>query len=222
MTDEQIERLVTNILHRLQPPVLVMVTDAEGYRQQICRRLATSGQRMQLALDDTIADSAQWQKTGEVLPAHVWHKALPSEPYRALLLPFLDYPLAAQLVNGNLQSPVAQRLHDALLAGIPVLALRYHCDPESELNQLCGVKANSAYAAKIQSTLSQLAAAGVTLCTMNELLNILASDQPEATPVGFPRRYLTVTDVEMNPSLATTPDALLTDAAKDFLNERKI
>jgi hypothetical protein len=55
----------------------------------------------------------------------------------ALLLPFLDYPLAADLVNGTC-NPVARRVHDALLSGLPVLALRYHCDPASELNQLRG------------------------------------------------------------------------------------
>ena len=61
-----------------------------------------------------------------------------ARPYRALVLPFLDYPLAMDLLSGSLQSPVARRLHDALLSGLPVLALRYHCDPASELNQLLG------------------------------------------------------------------------------------
>lgn len=35
MTDEQIEGLVTRILQRLRPPVLVMVTAADGYRAAI-------------------------------------------------------------------------------------------------------------------------------------------------------------------------------------------
>ncbi|MGF1186518.1 hypothetical protein ACQSHQ_17855 [Klebsiella pneumoniae] len=40
MTDEQIEGLVTRILQRLRPPVLVMVTAADGYRAAIRQRLA--------------------------------------------------------------------------------------------------------------------------------------------------------------------------------------
>ncbi|MGL6577145.1 hypothetical protein ACSZOE_08005 [Aeromonas hydrophila] len=72
------------------------------------------------------------------MPASIWQQALPPASYRALVLPFLDYPLAMDLLSGSLQSPVARRLHDALLSGLPVLALRYHCDPASELNQLLG------------------------------------------------------------------------------------
>ena len=40
MTDEQIEGLVTRILQSLRPPVLVMVTAADGYRAAIRQRLA--------------------------------------------------------------------------------------------------------------------------------------------------------------------------------------
>jgi hypothetical protein len=222
MNDEQLERLVMAILQRIQSPVLVMVTAAEGYRHIIRRRLAASGQTLHLALDEGIADAAEWQSMGNVLPASAWREALPTTAYRAVVLPFLDYPLAAQLVNGSLHSPVARWLHNVLLAGIPVLALRYHCDPASELNQLRGAVASSAYGEKIQAILSQLAACGITLCSMNELLGKLATAPETAKPLAIPRRYLTVTDVVNNPALATAPDALLTDAAIDFLKNRKI
>lgn len=45
MTDEQIEGLVTRILQSLRPPVLVMVTAADGYRAAIRQRLAGCGYR---------------------------------------------------------------------------------------------------------------------------------------------------------------------------------
>ncbi|MEG1350564.1 MAG: hypothetical protein RSD49_21280, partial [Hafnia sp.] len=151
-----------------------------------------------------------------------WQNALPPEPYKALLLPFLDYPLAADLLNGALHSPLARRVHDALLSGLPVLALRYHCDPASELNQLLGAQPDTAYARHMQATLARLADCGVTLCTMNELLERLASGSEAASlPVSAARRYLTVTDVVNNPALASAPDAQLTDAAIDFLKNRK-
>ena len=223
MTDEEIDRLVTRMIHRLRPPVLVMVGPAAGYRQAIRSRLAGCGQRLQLALDENVQDAAQWQAIGETLPCNAWLEALSSESWRAVVVPFLDYPLAADLLNGTLQNPQARRLHDVLLAGLPVLALRYHCDPASELNQLRGADSTTPYAGHMQSTLTRLTACGVTLCTMNELLAQLAAgtEAPAQAPALGARRYLTVTDIVNNPALVCAPDAQLTDAAIDFLKNRK-
>lgn len=222
MTDEQIEGLVARILQRLQPPVLVMVTAADGYRAAIRQRLAGSGYPLRLALEDGLADAAAWREVGEIIPSSAWQDALPSAPWRAVLLPFLDYPLASDLLNGTLSSPLARCAHEALLAGIPVLALRYHCDPLSELNQLRGAQADSAYAGHLQATLARLESCGVFLGTMNELLATLDAPTAPAAASGEPRRYLTVTDVVNNPTLAAAPHAQLTDAAIDYLKNRKI
>ena len=222
MTDQQMEDLVERIIQRLRPPVLVMVTAAAGYRHAIRQRLAGCGERLHLALDSGIDDGEQWRAIGKTLPAADWQQELPSASYKALLLPFLDYPLAADLVKGSLHSPVARRVHDALLSGLPVLALRYHCDPASELNQLRGAQPDSAYAGHMQATLARLAECGIALCTMNELLEKLASGRGATAPsASGPRRYLTVTDVVNNPALACAPEAQLTDAAIDFLKNRK-
>lgn len=218
MTDEEMERLATRVIQRLQPPVLVMVTAGEGYRQAIQARLAASGLRLHIIVDDGVSDSEQWQPLGETQPLS---SGLPVQPWQAVLLPFLDYPLAAAVVNGTLNSPVAQRLHEALLAGLPVLALRYHCDPASELNQLCGAAASTAYAGQMQATLARLQACGVTLCTMNELLEKLAPGLPSVTAESDMRRYHTVTDLVNNPALASAPGIRLTDAAVDYVRKEK-
>ena len=222
MTDQQMEDLVERIIQRLRPPVLVMVTAAAGYRHAIRQRLAGCGERLHLALDSGIDDGEQWRAIGKTLPAADWQQELPSASYKALLLPFLDYPLAADLVKGSLHGPVTRRVHDALLSGLPVLALRYHCDPASELNQLSGAQPDSDYAGHMQATLARLAECGIALCTMNELLEKLASGRGATAPsASGPRRYLTVTDVVNNPALACAPEAQLTDAAIDFLKNRK-
>lgn len=222
MTDQQMEDLVERIIQRLRPPVLVMVTAAAGYRHAIRQRLAGCGESLHLALDSGIGDGEQWRAIGKTLAAADWQQELPSASYKALLLPFLDYPLAADLVKGSLHSPVAHRVHDALLSGLPVLALRYHCDPASELNQLRGAQPDTAYAGHMQATLARLAECGIALCTMNELLEKLASGRGATAPsASGPRRYLTVTDVVNNPALACAPEAQLTDAAIDFLKNRK-
>ncbi|HDT6510564.1 TPA: hypothetical protein QFV83_003953 [Klebsiella aerogenes] len=222
MTDEQIEGLVARVLQRLRPPVLVMVTAADGYRAAIRQRLAGSGYPLRLALEDGLADAAAWREVGEIIPSSTWQNVLSSAPWRAVLLPFLDYPLASDLLNGTLRSPLARCAHEALLAGIPVLALRYHCDPLSELNQLRGAQADSAYAGHLQATLARLESCGVFLGTMNELLATLDAPTAPAAASGEPRRYLTVTDVVNNPALAAAPHAQLTDAAIDYLKNRKI
>ena len=108
MTDEQMEYLVERIIQRLRPPVLVMVGPAAGYRQAIRSRLAGCGQRLQLALDESVTDAALWQAVGETLPSNALQEALPSTAWRAVVVPFLDYPLAADLVNGTLQNPQAR------------------------------------------------------------------------------------------------------------------
>ncbi|WP_052282646.1 hypothetical protein [Kluyvera genomosp. 1] len=221
MTEQQIDHLVAQILKRMQPPVLVLVTAASGYRDEIRQRLAGCGERLHLALDGEMDDAACWQALGQFLPAAAWQNARPGVAYKALLVPFIDYPLAADLVSGRLDSPAARRLHEALLADVPVLALRYHCSPHSELNQLRGTVADSAYASHVETTLSQLAACGVSLCTMNELLEKLALGERESTASATPRRYLTVTDIVNNPSLAGTPNAVMTDAAVDFIKAQK-
>ncbi|MGL6541553.1 hypothetical protein ACSZNU_12320 [Aeromonas hydrophila] len=88
MTDEQIERLIEQMLRRLQPPLLVMVTAAQGYRQAIRDRLAGCGQLLQLALAADIEDGALWQPLGETVPASVWQQALPPGPIARWCCPF--------------------------------------------------------------------------------------------------------------------------------------
>lgn len=63
MTDEQIEGLVARVLQRLRPPVLVMVTAADGYRAAIRQRLASCGYPLRLALEDGLADAAAWRRS---------------------------------------------------------------------------------------------------------------------------------------------------------------
>ncbi|HCA1984472.1 hypothetical protein FAZ24_02485, partial [Klebsiella pneumoniae] len=70
--------------------------------------------------------------------------------------------------------------------------------------------------------LARLEACGVFLGTMNELLAKLDAPTAPAAVNSEPRRYLTVTDVVNNPALAAAPRAQLTDAAIDYLKNRKI
>ena len=87
MTDEQIEGVVARILQRLRPPVLVMVTAADGYRAAIRQRLAGSGYPLRLALEEGLADAAAWREVGEIIPSSAWQDALPSAPMPGICRP---------------------------------------------------------------------------------------------------------------------------------------
>ena len=135
-----------------------------------------------------------------------------------VLLPFsiIRKPRSAGTAPCAIRFPAART--EALLAGIPVLALRYlHCDPHSETQPAARRAASKRYAGHLQATLARLEACGVFLGTMNELLAKL--DAPTApAAASSERRYLTVTDVVNNPALAA--GAQLTDAAIDCQNRR--
>ena len=106
MTDEQIEGLVTRILQRLRPPVLVMVTAADGYRAAIRQR---GGLRLPAAPRAGGGSRRRHRvaRGGRDYPVIDRQDLLPSAPWRAVLLPFLDYPQASDLLNGTLRNPVS-------------------------------------------------------------------------------------------------------------------
>ena len=123
MTDQQMEDLVERIIQRLRPPVLVMVT------RRATGTLFASGwpaaASLHLALDSGIDDGEQWRAIGKTLPAADWQGCLRSRIRRCAFR-----PPAGGGSGGRVPciGPVA-RAYDALLSGLPVLALRYHCDP---------------------------------------------------------------------------------------------
>ncbi len=223
MTENEMERLVTIILQRLRKPTLLALTAARGYQQEIFDRLQALDLRFSLVVAEDADAFQHWERLGEVLPAGFLPPATAPLPYQALVLPFMDYPLAADVVSGVLQNPVSKLIHHALLSAIPVLALRYHCDPSSELNQIRGLDKNPTYMARIHHTLTQLETYGVTLCTMNELADKLGNGTSPA-PIKNEEnasRYITVTDLVSNQELARQPSARLTDAAADYLKKMK-
>ncbi|NIY49063.1 hypothetical protein [Cedecea colo] len=217
MNEYDIERLVLRVLQRLRKPILLIVTPPLAYQKEVFARLSACGQYFHILIAEDVAERERWLSLGEPLSA-----AGDLTAYGAVVVPFFDYPLAAGLMNGALQNTVIQRLHDALLARIPTLALRYYSDPRSELNQIRGYNRNPAYSAHMQSTFNQMKAFGVTLCTLDELTEQLANGVT-AAPVSdsVRQRYITLEEISCDPTLACAPGVRLTDAACDFLRNRK-
>lgn len=224
MTNNEMEQLVSLVLARLKKPVLVVLTAGTGYQQEIVDRLATLDLRFDLVMTEEAAakhSRALWGRLGEYLPGSLQNIPV-NLPWSAVVLPFMTYPLAAELVSGTLHSPVSQLVHHVLLSGIPTLALRYHCDPGSELNELRGFNNNPACLQQIQRTLMQLQKFGLTLCTLTELYGRLdASLSAISSPTFSPGGYITVSDLINNPALGNATTSRFTDAAVDYLKGSK-
>ncbi len=129
MTDEQIEGLVTRILQSLRPPVLVMVTAADGYRAAIRQRLAGCGYPLRLRAGGGSRRRHRVARGGRDYPV-IDPAGSPAVSAVAGGTATVSR-LSASLGSAE-RHPAQSGLrcaHEALLAGIPVLALRYHCDP---------------------------------------------------------------------------------------------
>lgn len=223
MTDNEIEHLVAIVLARLKKPVLLVLTAGTGYQQEIIERLAMLDMRFDIVMTDDAPKrhcSTLWGKLGKSLPCDFLHEVPPRLSYSAVVLPFMEYSLAAELVCGTLLSPVSQLVHHALISGVPTLALRYHCDPHSELNELRGFDKTPAYLQKIQHTLVQVQNYGLTLCTMSELFARLTAPTVPSSGCNT-TRYITIAELENNPALANHSASRFTDAAIDYLKEIK-
>lgn len=223
MTDNEMEHLVATVLARLKKPVLLVLTAGTGYQQEIIDRLATLNMRFDMVMTEEATRrhcSTLWGQLATSLPDNFLY-ALPVHlPYSAVVVPFMEYPLATELVSGTLLSPVSKLLHHALISGIPTLALRYHCDPHSELNELRGLDKNPAYLQHIQQTLAQLQKYGLALCTMSEMIARLITS-PEMPSAGCRNRYITVAELVNDPALVSHSASRFTDAAIDYLKEMK-
>ncbi|MEA1063831.1 hypothetical protein [Erwinia sp. HR93] len=224
MSEADIERLVARIVQTLTRPVTLLVNADAGYRKEIAARLADCGVHFRVALSEGVTDAERWLKLGEAISFPTSPAAMPTRTCRALVLPFLNDSLAADVVSGVLISPAAQVIHHALLCGIPVLALRYHCDPDSELNQLRAGKGNPDYLAHRKAIVAQLKQCGVTLCAIHELEERLNADDCARERSAAPERmrYITASALERDPTLTRAAGVRLTDAAMDYVKKQKL
>jgi hypothetical protein len=219
MTEKDIERIVSLTLQRLRPPTLLLISEAQEYREIIHSRLSSCDCLFRLAFEKG-EEETMWYSLGNVYEGEGWLHALSSVPHRAMVIPFMSYSLAADVINGLMHRSFAKAIHQALSCGLPVFALHYYCDPDSEINRLKGNGAHPGYVKHVQATLMALKQMGVTLCSLDELIsNLLGSECPNALMPA--RRYITINDIINNKVKVDVPGLLLTDAASDYLKNQK-
>lgn len=220
MTERDIERLVALTLQRLCRPTLLLISEAQEYREIIYSRLASCDCAYRLAFEGD-EEEASRRSLGAGFHNEAWVDNLSPISYSAMVIPFLSYSLAADVVNGVIRRPFAKAIHQALSSGLPVLALHYYCDPESEINRIKGKNPHLGYIEHVQATLMTLRRMGVTLCSLDALIAKLnGSETSDAAAVT--RRYITLNDIINKKVKVDGSGLLLTDAASDYLKKKKI
>ncbi|TQI78561.1 hypothetical protein FHU10_1404 [Serratia fonticola] len=217
MQREIIDKLVSEVLLRMRPRALVLLTAAEGYHEIIRTRLQHCQTFSPVIL---FSDNARqfhaetdWRQLGPITSLAEISQSGALDNIERVLIPFLDFATAAEVANGLLQSDAARFIQLARMSGRPIMALDYNCNPASELNQLKGLSR-----APQADYLPKLAAQGIELCTLDRML----SAQPAATEqlAAPPQAYVTLSELKrLNGH--SPPGAKLTDLALEYSRGKK-
>lgn len=228
MNEKQIEQIIEQVLRQLNQRVLVVLSPVEGYQQAIYQRL-TQFSLVSFSFYATQSMSttpyfAQWSTLGTILNKDTLQLNVLGN-YHCVFLPFIDAKVVGEVANGLFTSEESQLILHALAKDIPVLALKNHCCPESELNQILGLDKNNQYNNLIKENMTKLISLGVQFNTLNEiedkLLKNKFSQKMEPKNNHHESRYITLNEVMKNPGGYIANDNKLTDSAIDYLKSLK-
>ncbi|OEJ06825.1 hypothetical protein BHE89_19365, partial [Shigella sp. FC1967] len=172
MDNQLIERIVAEIERRMKKSVLLALTPAPGYQDEICQRINTfSHIRFSLFVTTQAQvshDLSKWRHLGDMYNASEFDYQQLST-YHALFVPYFDKKLVGEIINGLFISEEGKLIHSALAQNIPVMALPYFCQPESELNEILGLNKNKEYNLLIQENISRLKSMGIIFQPINDI-----------------------------------------------------
>ncbi|EPL9568982.1 hypothetical protein MMK73_001038 [Providencia rettgeri] len=228
MNEKQIEQIVEQIVRQLNQRVLVVLSPVEGYQQAIYQRLmqfsSISFSLYATNLMPSTPHFRQWAGLGTMLDKNTLQLNALGR-YHSVFLPFIDAKVVGEVANGLFTSEESQLVLHALAQNIPVLALKHHCCPESEINQILGLDKNKHYNSLIKENMTKLISLGVQFNTFNEIENKFLENKfnqkikPENN--HYERRYITLNEVMKNPGGYIANDNKLTDSATDYLKSLK-
>ncbi|WP_193015518.1 hypothetical protein [Proteus sp. FME41] len=233
MDNQLIERIVTEIERRMKKSVLLALTPAPGYQDEIYQRINTfSHIRFSLFVTtpaQTCHDLSKWRHLGDMYKVDEFDINTLSS-YRVLFVPYFDKKLMGEIINGLFISEEGQLIHSALAQNIPVMALPYFCQPESELNEILGVNKNKEYNLLIQENINRLTSLGVFFYSINEIESYLVNNDislkvksechPEIKKENN-NRYITLNEVMNKPGEYRLSQDKLTDSAIEYLKSLK-
>lgn len=233
MDNQLIERIVAEIEKRMKKSVLLALTPAPGYQDEIYQRINTfSHIRFSLFVTtqaQACHDLSKWRHLGDMYKADEFDiNALSS--YGALFVPYFDKKLVGEIVSGLFISEEGKLIHSALAQNIPVMALPYFCQPESELNEILGLNKNKEYNLLIQENINRLKSLGVSFYSINEIETYLVNNKVNLNtkPECYPEikkennnRYITLNEVMNKPGEYHLSQDKLTDSAIEYLKSLK-
>ncbi|EPL6453863.1 MULTISPECIES: hypothetical protein [Providencia] len=228
MNEKQIEQIVEQIVWQLNQRVLVVLSPVEGYQQAIYQRLTQfSSVSFSLYATDLMPSTPyfeQWATLGTMFDKNTLQLNALGR-YHSVFLPFIDAKVVGEVANGLFTSEESQLVLHALAQNIPVLALKHHCCPESELNQILGLDKNKHYNNLIKENMTKIISLGVQFNTFNEIENKLLKNNVnqiiEPKNNHYESRYITLNEVMKNPGGYIANDNKLTDSAIDYLKSLK-
>lgn len=229
MDNRQIDVLVNAVLARMKKNVLLILTPANGYEDDIYQRFK---QCQHLSFSAVITDQAtmlhcaeKWQKIANLIATHAELNAH-LESTDVVLLPFLDMKTLSSLAQGNMHHPIVDTIQYALMKGIPVMAFCHNCDPESELNQVRGLNHSKSMTALIQQYLTKTAQMGVHYLTVNQFCTqidcVYGSQRSASTTQTNEQRYITLNDITNKAAASFSRDMKLTDLAKEYISKNNL
>nr|WP_314263986.1 hypothetical protein [uncultured Moellerella sp.] len=232
MDNQLVEQLVNKIMQRLQKRTLLILTNASGYKNEIYDRLAECHFS---AFSIYIADNAlkiheidKWQQLGEIFDPQQQDLISLLSQYQNVLIPFMDFSTLGDLAQGIFNKNETQLIHYALMKNINTVALKYNCDPTSELNEILGLGENKKHNLLIKNNIEQLTDSGMQFCTIQQMESSLTQHQSQHNSEAVPEidsiiidRYITLNEVMKNPKKYYLTNNKLTDSAIDFLKKVK-
>ncbi|MEX6369213.1 hypothetical protein AB6F62_14440 [Providencia huaxiensis] len=195
------------VLRQLKRQVLVVLSPVEGYQQAIYQRLVQlDSVCFSFYATASMLQSSNMEKWAEL--GHVIDKNTLSinklSRYSCLFLPFIDAKVVGEIASGLFVSEESELTLHALSQNIPILALKYHCCPESELSHILGLNKNENYNQLIKENITKAIKLGVYFDSFNEIENkflirdITENLKPEIND-EHPNRYITLKEVMNNP-----------------------
>ncbi|WP_282177688.1 hypothetical protein [Vibrio nereis] len=232
--DNTIKALIEKVQAQMVKPTLLVLTAANGYRQEIASQLNTwQGFRWHiLTLPHTKNEFAEVQHLGTQVQ---WDASQPVtwlNQYQQVLFPFLDVATLAEVSSGLHLTPAGQVFQYALMKGLPTYALNYQCDLTSDLNQLLGLANNPAMCQRATSQLATLAQLGAITGSCAEIQAAMTEPSHSGTrttrsagSVGAATQkssaYITLNQVMSKGVDAFSLQDNLTDLAAEYLKQQQ-
>ena len=229
MNEKLIEQIVAQVLSRLKKQVLVVLSPAQSYEQAIYQRLMQmTSVSFTVYVTDTMSahkNLAQWASLGKIITKETISIETLHQ-YHDIFLPFIDMKIVAEVANGLFINEESQLILQALSKNIAVMALKYHCCPESELNQILGFNKNKQYNSLVKDNINKAMLLGVQFDSFNNIEDKLLmtkdiqSEKNEVNDINL-ERYITLKEVMRSPEIYCLTKNKLTDSAIDYLKSLK-